>query len=223
MKIDLHVHTRFSPCSAIGPSELVERAKKAGLDAVAITDHNTVGGCREVKKVAGGLEVIPGIEVKTMAGDLIGLFVEEDIPKGLGVAETADRIRQLGGVVVVPHAFDSMRNSIGGRIAEASPDAIEVYNGRVIFGSFNERAEEYAIANGIAGIAGSDAHFVEEVGLAGVFTETDDVERCIRKGRLKLYHQAIPVGLRLGLLGARFSRKLRKMPSRLAGAYRKDK
>lgn len=214
MKVDLHVHSRYSACSNMGPSAIIGQARKAGLDAVAITDHNTVEGCGEVKKVAGDIEIIPGIEVKTESGDLIGLFVEENIGKGLGVGETADRIRELGGLVVVPHAFDRMRKSIGERIADARPDAIEVYNNRVLFGSFNERAEEYALANSITGVAGSDAHFQEEVGLAGIFTETENIKKCIEKGRVKLYRHTPSMSERIRIAGGRFSIKL---------APRKDK
>ncbi len=221
MKIDLHVHTKYSACSNMEPAALIKQAKKMGLDAVAITDHNTVAGWRAVKKIAGDFEIIPGIEVKTSCGDLIGLYVEEEIEKNLGVAETADRIREAGGLVVVPHAFDSMRGSIGESIGEAAPDAIEVYNSRVLFGSFNERAEEYALANNIVGVAGSDAHFVEEVGLAGIFTGTDNVKKCIKKGDVKTYRLQLSLGSRLGMIGARNSRWLERMRLKLMRAPEK--
>lgn len=208
MKVDLHVHSRYSACSNMAPSVIIGQARKVGLDAVAITDHNTVEGCGAVKKVAGDIEIIPGIEVKTESGDLIGLFVEENIDKGLGVEETADRIRELGGLVVVPHAFDRMRKSIGERITDARPDAIEVYNNRVLFGSFNERAEEYALANSITGVAGSDAHFQEEVGLAGIFTETGNIRKCIEKGRVKTYRLQLSFGARFETLCARYARRV---------------
>jgi len=210
MKVDLHVHSKYSACSNLEPLTIIRQAKKAGLDAVAITDHNTISGYMAVKKVAGNIEVIPGIEVKTESGDLIGLFVEENVEKGLGVAETADRIRELGGLVVVPHAFDWLRKSIGEKIADARPDAIEVYNNRALFGSFNERAEEYALANRIVGVAGSDAHFQDEVGLAGIFTETGDVRKCIEKGMVKLYRRKPRLGERLRITGARFTKNILK-------------
>ena len=190
MKIDLHIHTRHSICSNLDPKRIAGYAKLKGIDGIAITDHDSMNGCKKVQESAPDLLVIPGVEITTASGELIALFVREPIRPGLSLRETTNRIHEAGGLVIVPHPFDRYRKSVGNRINEITADAIEVYNSRNIYKKANEMALEFAREKGIVAVAGSDAHFKEEIGMAGIITETDNVFACIRTGRVKIFHKS---------------------------------
>ncbi len=170
MWVDFHVHTRRSRDSMASPKDVVKSAVRKGLRAIAITDHNEVKGIQEVKeevrRLGADLMVIPGEEVKTARGDVIGLFISERIPKGMDISETVDRIREQGGLVMVPHPFDrKMRGALGDAILDilGKIDYIEVLNGRTPSWN-NRKAEEFAKRYGIPGLGGSDAHWPGEIG-----------------------------------------------------------
>ena len=106
MLLDLHNHTRYSPDSRVSPADLVAAAKRIGLGGLAITDHNAVGGVKEAQEAAGeAFLVIPGIEVSTASGHVLGYGVREVVPRDLSVAESVERIVALGGVAVAAHPF----------------------------------------------------------------------------------------------------------------------
>ena len=110
IEVDLHMHTDHSPDCATPVDVLLQTARDRGLGAIAITDHNEISGALEARRIAaemGDIEVIVAEEVKTAGqGEVIGLFLEEKIPKGLTMAETIAEIRRQGGLVYVPHPFD---------------------------------------------------------------------------------------------------------------------
>lgn len=132
-----------------------------------MTDHNTIAGAQETARLAP-FPVIIGEEVKTADGDLIGLFLQEEVPPGLPAVETAKRIKEQGGLVVLPHPYDVLRLSVIRKavLGDLLPlvDAVEGFNARNVFGNANARAMALARAHGKAAIAVSDAHHPLEVG-----------------------------------------------------------
>ena len=118
---DLHAHSSASFDSLASPRDLVAKAVRTGLTHLAITDHERIDGAQRARDLApAGLTVIVGEEVRTSAGDLIGLFLERAVPPGLSPAETAAAIHEQGGVVGLPHPFDRFRSSGGDQAAAAA-------------------------------------------------------------------------------------------------------
>jgi predicted metal-dependent phosphoesterase TrpH len=170
LRIDLHAHTSYSPDSILKPSELIERARAAGLDRIAVTDHNSMDGAYEARALAPDL-IILGEEIDCAEGtDLIGLFMHEPIPAGLSVEETARRIRKQGGIVYAPHPFAYLRNAADhAERVMAVADVVEVFNGRAFLPRWNRNALAVARAAKLPTAAGSDSHFGHEIG--GAWTE----------------------------------------------------
>ena len=171
---DLHCHTSASFDSLSKPQSVVRAAAERGLTHLAITDHDRLEGALEARAAASDdLHVIIGQEVRTSAGDLIGLFLERPIPSGLAPHEAAQLIHDQGGVVGVAHPFDRFRAGAGRKgweteLEQLVPllDYVETWNARLMVGDGNQRAAEFAAANSLAGAAVSDAHTVLEVGVA---------------------------------------------------------
>ncbi len=168
--VDLHMHTDHSGDCATPVEHLLATARDQGLGAIAITDHNEVSGAHEAAAKAAeyGVKIIIAEEVKTESqGEVIGLFINEKIPRGMTLRETVDEIKRQGGLVYVPHPFDRMH---------AVPDyehlltiiedidAIEIYNPRVAIGRFNEEAERFAAKYRLVRGAGSDSHVAAGLG-----------------------------------------------------------
>jgi predicted metal-dependent phosphoesterase TrpH len=171
---DLHLHTSWSHDCQIPVEELLDHAEAQGLGAIAITDHNVFGGALEAVEAARGrnLVVIPGEEVKTDGqGEVIGLFLHEEIPRGMSFAATIAAIRDQGGVVYVPHPFDRLHSipdpALLLRHLEKL-DAVEVYNARLLFEAYNDEALRFARKYGLTMGAGSDAHVLQGVGTGGL-------------------------------------------------------
>jgi predicted metal-dependent phosphoesterase TrpH len=168
--VDLHMHTDHSHDCATPVEVLLATARGQGLGAIAVTDHNEVSGALEARELAAaaGVKVVVGEEVKTASeGEVIGLFIEERIPRGLTLAETVAEIKRQGGVVYVPHPFDRMHavpdyEHLLPVLEEV--DAIEVFNPRVAIGAFNEEAARFAAKYRIAAGAGSDSHVAQGLG-----------------------------------------------------------
>ena len=116
VKADLHVHTTYSRDSVITPKELVFYAKKRGLTAVAVTDHDQIEGALKIAKETDFL-IIPGTEVSSLNGHIVGLNLSERIPKGLSADETVDQIHKAGGIAVACHPFALFKGSIGGHVS----------------------------------------------------------------------------------------------------------
>jgi predicted metal-dependent phosphoesterase TrpH len=172
--VDLHMHTSWSHDCSIDVDELIPHAESEGLGAIAITDHNVFGGALEALERAQRhkLIVIPGEEIKTGEdGEVIGLFLQEEIPRGLSFAETIAAIRAQGGLVYVPHPFDRLHSipraeTLHKHLAEI--DVFEVYNARLLFDAYNDEAVRFARKYNLTGAAGSDAHVLQGVGTGAV-------------------------------------------------------
>lgn len=165
---DLHMHTDHSHDCATPIDVLLETAKDRGLGAIAITDHNEISGALEARERADGIKVIVAEEVKTAReGEVIGLFLEQKIPRGMSMAETIAEIRRQGGLVYVPHPFDRLHSVPDYehllKIVEQI-DILEVFNPRVAFSAFNEEAERFAAKYRIIAGAGSDSHVAQGLG-----------------------------------------------------------
>jgi predicted metal-dependent phosphoesterase TrpH/glycosyltransferase involved in cell wall biosynthesis len=167
---DLHMHTSWSHDCSIEVDELLDHAESEGLGAIAVTDHNVFGGAREAAEKAHGRElvVIPGEEVKTDdQGEVIGLFLTEEIPRGMSFAATVAAIREQEGIVYLPHPFDRMHAipfpaTLHRHLHEI--DVLEVYNARLLFEGYNDEAVRFARKYGLPAGAGSDAHVLQGVG-----------------------------------------------------------
>jgi predicted metal-dependent phosphoesterase TrpH len=171
IEVDLHMHTDHSGDCATPVEVLLQTARDRGLGAIAITDHNEVSGALEAREIARGmddLKVIVAEEIKTAEqGEVIGLFLEEKIPKGLTMAETIAEIRAQGGLVYVPHPFDRFHSvpdyeHLLDIVHEI--DLLEVFNPRVALTSFNEEAVRFATKYRIVPAAGSDSHVAQGLG-----------------------------------------------------------
>jgi len=171
IEVDLHMHTDHSGDCATPVDVLIHTARDRGLGAIAITDHNEVSGALEARKLAeelGDIKVIVAEEVKTAEqGEVIGLFLEEKIPKGLTMAESLAAIREQGGLVYVPHPFDRFHSvpdyeHLLDMVEEI--DILEVFNPRVALTSFNEEAVRFATKYRIVSGAGSDSHVAQGLG-----------------------------------------------------------
>jgi len=166
MKCDLHVHTAYSFDSLSSPKEMVEAAIKNGIDCLAITDHDVIGGAREAVEYARGkpILIIPGIEIKTKEGDILGLNVKEVIPKNLSARETIKKIKEAGGIAIIPHPFGwfcSFLGNLENLIDEIN--GLEVLNSS-IFGPGNKKSLSLAQKYSLPFTCGSDAHFPSFVG-----------------------------------------------------------
>jgi predicted metal-dependent phosphoesterase TrpH len=167
---DLHMHTNWSHDCSIEVDELLDHAEAEGLGAIAVTDHNVFGGALEAAEKARSrkLIVIPGEEVKTAdQGEVIGLFLKEEIPRGMSFGETVEAIRAQKGIVYLPHPFDRMHAipepaTIHRHLGEI--DVLEIYNARLLFENYNEEAERFARKYNLLAGAGSDAHVLAGVG-----------------------------------------------------------
>lgn len=203
--VDLHMHTNHSPDCATPVDLLLETAKSVGLGAIAVTDHNEVSGALEARERANGIKVIVAEEVKTAdQGEVIGLFIEEKIPRGMTLQETIAEIRRQGGLVYVPHPFDRMHAVPDYehllQVVE-DIDAIEVFNPRVAFSAFNEEAARFAAKYRIVAGAGSDSHVAQGLGSVKIrmrdfdgpeeFLESLRDADIIRKRQSLLYVQAL--------------------------------
>ncbi len=182
IEVDLHMHTDHSYDCATPVEVLLASAREQGLGAIAVTDHNEISGALEARRQAAAfdrsgphppgrgsnLKVIVGEEVKTAGeGEVIGLFIEEKIPRGLSLRETIAEIKRQGGLVYVPHPFDRMHSVPDyEHLLEVldEVDAIEVFNPRVAIGSFNEEAARFAAKYRLPAGAGSDSHVAQGLG-----------------------------------------------------------
>jgi hypothetical protein len=185
MKIDMHIHSSYSPDGRERPADILKYARKIGLDAVAITDHNEIKGALEAKKL-GIIPVVVGIEVSTRDGHILGYGIDCLIPRGLGAAETVEKIHECGGVAVIAHPF-RFWSGVGRKVAEelvSAADAVEIFNSRCKKSS-NRKAQKLADEHGKPGTAGSDAHRLERIGRGYLIADCapEDFPDCIKHVR----------------------------------------
>ncbi len=200
VKVDLHVHTVYSPDSLITLEALVFYAKKRGLTAVAVTDHNRVDGAL---KMAGETDflIIPGTEVNSRDGHIVALNVREVIPRDLSAEETVDRIHAAGGIAVACHPFAMFKGSLG-KHASGKFDAIETINASASpFKRSVRKAEEVAARFKLPQVAGTDAHYAPAVGYAYTVVDAelsvDAIVKAIAAGRCQPFGAPVPLKLKL--------------------------
>jgi predicted metal-dependent phosphoesterase TrpH len=194
LRVELHCHTYWSRDCLMRPERMIRACQRRGVDVLAVTDHNEFGGALELQRLAP-FTVIPGEEVKTAEGELIGYFLRERVAPGLPAEETAWRIREQGGVINVPHPFDRLR---GGRLRPEAldrlirlglVDMLEGLNARTTVPADNDAVFAYAHERGLPVAAGSDAHSYAEIGTACVETRPFDGPRdfveAVREGKLR--------------------------------------
>ncbi|HXD10269.1 MAG TPA: PHP-associated domain-containing protein [Anaerolineales bacterium] len=188
-RVEFHCHTNASKDSLTHPADLVAAARRKGIDRLIITDHNTITGARAAQTLDPEL-VIVGEEIMTTQGEILAAFVAEEIPAGLSPQETIHSLKDQGAFISVSHPFDKLRKGgwLEHDLLEILPfvDAIEVYNSRCMFPSFNREARHFAEKHNIAGTVGSDAHAAFEVGrsllLLEQFAGPNELRNVIQKG-----------------------------------------
>jgi predicted metal-dependent phosphoesterase TrpH len=217
LKIDMHVHTKYSNDAFITPNELDIYAKKQGLDGVAITDHDTTRGLHVFQRIKN-LLIIPGLEVTTKQGHVLALNVDRSIKAGLSFAETIDRIHDNGGLTVIAHPTAFLKG-ISAKELNQDFDAMEVINASAVPFSYSVRknrklAEELDLPQ----TGGSDAHCAPEIGMA--YTSIDaDMDVCeviekLRKGASTPFGRSIPWGMRLRREFCSIEKKLKDFRTR---------
>jgi len=204
---DLHMHTSWSSDCRIPVEDLLHHAEAEGLGAIAVTDHNVFGGALAAVDLARhrALMVVPGEEIKTSGqGEVIGLFLRKEIPRGLSFADTIAAIREQGGVVYLPHPFDRLHAipdpaTLHRHLADV--DVFEVYNARLLFEGYNDEALRFARKYDLTMGAGSDAHVLQGVGTGALrmraFEGPDDflvslrTAQVLRRPRSLVYLQSL--------------------------------
>jgi predicted metal-dependent phosphoesterase TrpH len=177
LRFDPHVHSAASYDADVPVDRLLERAATAGLDALAVTDHDAIEASLRAVEMAPdhGLLAVPGVEVSTADGHLLALGVETRPDPGRSLPVTVDAVRSLGGVAVVPHPFQRSRHGASASaIADADPDAVEVHNAHTLLGVRNGQARSFARRHGLPGIGASDAHTGSLVGRGYTEVRVDD-------------------------------------------------
>ena len=224
LSVELHTHSSLSHDGRDPIELLLEQAQSVGLDALAVTDHDELTASLRAAELAPdyGLVGIPGMEISSAAGHVLALGIAEAVPPGLPFAETLDRIRDQGGLAVVPHPFQESRHGVLDEISKdelATADAIEVYNSRLFTGRSNRQAERFARRRGLPMTAGSDAHIAEMVGQAVTNVDADDrtqeaILEGIKEGRTTVEGERTPwrISFRQAAGGAK-----RRVKNRLGG------
>ena len=196
VRVDLHSHTMWSGDSTTTPDEVEQAVVEAGLDVLCITDHNAIKGAVELAERLD-CRVVIGEELRTHAGEIIGLFLTERVPVGTPPVAAAEQIRAQGGLVYIPHPFDPMRRNLAEPalrdLAERGlVDAVEVINAKTSLRSLNAQAAAFAEEHDLPGGAGSDAHVPLALGAAYVempdFDGPADFLIKLREGRAIGHH-----------------------------------
>jgi len=178
LKIDFHVHTKYSRDCMSEPKAIAKKAQGLGI-IPSITDHDSIGAHRDFIDLAAPF--LAGEEISTDKGDLIGLFLTEEIPgktqnpkHKTPFLDVLDLIHGQGGLAYLPHMFDVTRSGVSGPELAKKADIIEIFNARSVMKDFNLKAEKFAKANSIPGAAGSDSHFLSEFG--STYTELPEFD-----------------------------------------------
>jgi hypothetical protein len=191
LNVELHCHTYHSGDSLASPRALLDVCRRRGIDRLAITDHNSLGGAQETAALDPE-RVIVGEEILTTEGELLGYFMTEEVPAGLSPLETIERLRRQAAVISVSHPFDHTRRGAWQieRLRAILPlvDAIETFNARAYSDRPNRKAEALAREVGLPGLAGSDAHAPFELGRGLTrlpqFHDADSFRRALRGAQL---------------------------------------
>lgn len=193
IKLDLHVHTIYSGDSFITPEIALKYAKIKKLDGFAITDHDTLKAYNILKKKNHNNEliIIPGMEIKTHIGEVIGLFINEEINvRDNNFVSIVEKIKENNGLVVIPHPFDFLRdnrlkiNLLSDNMIKKYIDGIEIINSRIIFKRCINKARKFNRKYLLFETGGSDAHSNEEIGNG--YTIIKDVDYSLESIRKSL-------------------------------------
>lgn len=204
MKVELHSHTYYSRGTKVfydgieKPETMILRAKKIGLGALAVTDHNTTFGWKEAKAAGKkhGVVIIPGEEITSSHGHVTALGIQETIRPGLSIFETVDIVHSQGGIAIAVHPFDIKHDGL--RNNAKACDAVEIFNGNNVDRISNIRARNFALKNKMIMVAGSDAHTAAMVGLGVINTKATDVDsiiKSIKKGTVTPEYRYPPVSV----------------------------
>ncbi len=185
MKVDMHIHSIYSADGMVSVKDVLKIAKKRGLEAIAITDHNEIKGALKAMKM-GVLPVIPGIEISTISGHVLAYGIDCIIPRDLEIEETIEKVHECGGIAVAAHPYRFWSGIGEKNVRHNKFDAIEIFNARCKKKS-NLKARKLGYDLGLPFTAGSDAHYPEEIGRAGLITESDDVLDSILKKKVKIF------------------------------------
>ena len=195
-RADLHTHTKYSgmsklrflrfPDAVSEPEDVVRAAERRGLDIVCVTDHDTLRGGLMAEKVAPRkVDVVVGEEVSTADGEIVGLFMNEDVPRGLSAEETIDRIHAMGGVAVAPHPFSAHCSSLANKLFDLKLDGVEFFNAFHRDRYTNDIAQRLCENLTVAKTGGSDAHAPMMVGDGYTTFEgntAEELRKAITKG-----------------------------------------
>ena len=196
---DLHIHTSYSKDGESSVEEILRAAEAAGLDVIAITDHDSVDGAKKALTLPSSVLVIPGIEVSTKQGHLLVLGVTEIIPAGLDVVDTVNIARRMGAILILPHPYHVWRHGVARRkkVGMSVVDAVESFNSRYIVGSANKKAARIAKRLGKPCVGGSDAHNAKFVGFGRTFVEAEKnipaILEAIRAGKVSCGGKKTPL------------------------------
>lgn len=215
IKADFHIHTEYSMDCASSLEKIIARCLELGINCIAVCDHGTAEGALKLKGLAP-FQVIVAEELLTPHGEIMGMFLEETIPSRLSVEETISRIRAQGGLVCIPHPFDSFRHSaLDSAILEQiveQVDIIEVFNARTLPFQSQSKARVFARKHALRQSAGSDAHTISEIGHAYVemprFDGRDDFLKALSEGTV-YGHKTNPLA-HFFSLGNRLKKKFRQ-------------
>jgi predicted metal-dependent phosphoesterase TrpH len=201
IRIDPHVHSRASYDGHDSVDRILAHANEIGLDALAITDHDTIEASLRAAALAPsyGVIAIPGVEISTQDGHLLGLGIETMPEPGRPFGDTVQAIRERGGIAIVPHPFQRIRHGVKKRNL-TDCDAIEVYNAWLLTGYRNRRARTFATRRGYPGVAGSDAHSILTLGRAyteipfdGDTIDGEMIVSAIQDGSIDVYGRRAPI------------------------------
>ncbi len=190
LKADLHVHTCYSADCGTPLDKIVARCLQIGINCIAIADHHSIAGALKLKEIAP-FNVIVAEEIMTPIGELMGLFLTQEIPRGLSAQETITRIKSQGGLVNIPHPFGHSFRENKKLLSQeilSQVDLIEVFNSRIPFPNSFPKASKLALDYGLPASAGSDAHTVREIGRAYVempeFNGPEHFLDCLTRGKI---------------------------------------
>lgn len=191
LKADLHIHTEYSMDCKMPLQQVIDTCHEKGINCVAIADHGTVEGAVKMQEMAP-FKVIVAEEILTPHGEIMGMFLSETIPSHISVEEAISRIRAQGGLVNVPHPFDTFRGSaLDSRVlyeVAEQLDLVEIFNARALVRFDSNKARDFALKYGKPGSAGSDAHTPQEIGNAYIemleFNNQEEFLQSLRAGKL---------------------------------------
>jgi predicted metal-dependent phosphoesterase TrpH len=177
MKTVFHLHTEYSKDASLSIDKLLKITRSKGVDCLIVTDHNTTRGAEKLARIAP-LKIVIGEEIATKEGEIIGLFLKKEIPKGMSLEKTILEIKNQGGLVCLPHPFDRLRKKVLKRESIEKYidqiDIIEIFNSRTVFPKDNKKAQDFAYKKDKLVIVGADAHTPWEIG--STYFEIDDFD-----------------------------------------------